>query len=165
MPRARGNRKIDNVRWVSFFNFTNTHAAGATVAVNMIGAGTAPETLMRVRGEFSAVIDSTNEPGKALRVTAGMIVVPDGTGTTVLWEPNGDAAAPWFWYASFALFYDESVVNAVAYGGSFARIGIDNKAMRRVRPDEEIQLVVTNTTISGGTGINWAMSARTLFGS
>jgi len=164
MGRRHG-KKIDVTRWISLFGFTNTHAAAGSVGVNLLAAGTIPETLMRMRGEFFCTIDANQAPAILMRITAGVIVVPGGQSTTVLHEPNGDADAPWLWYTAFALSHEEAVTDVIEFGGGHKRIEIDSKAMRIIRPDQELQLVVTSTTLGGGADVNWAFSARGLLGS
>ncbi len=165
MANRRSGKKIDNVRWLSFFQFNSTMVAGS-VAATVLAAGVSPETLLRIRGEFCAYLDAALSPGRGLRLTAGMILVPDGTGTTVLWEPNGDAAAPWLWYSAFFLGYEEYVVDVIDSPViSAKRVEIDNKAMRRIRPDQELQIVVTSNTIAATANVNWILSARGLLGS
>ncbi len=165
MAQRRGVRKIDNVRWTSFFNFSTALAVGS-VGLNLKAVATVPETLLRIRGEFCAWIDGASAPAKALRLSAGIVVVPQGTAASVLWDPNADSNAPWLWYTTFLLGYEEMVTDVIDVPViSAKRVEIDNKAMRRVRPDEEIQLVVTNNTIAGAGAVNIVMSARVLFGS
>ncbi len=164
MARSRV-RKIDNLRWGLIDENVLALAAGSA-AKNIASALTVPETIMRFRGNVAAWLGGSGAPGRAVQVTAGMWIVPEGTGTTVLGDPFNDGNADWFWHLSVPLAYDEMVTDVVDVPGMTSyREVIDSKAMRRVRPDEEIQLVVTNITISSASAIDFALSGRILFGS
>jgi len=92
-------------------------------------------------------------------------LVPEGTGTTVTWSPITDSNAPWYFYTRFHLGYEEAVVDVVAYEGMGAyREVIDAKAMRRIRPDVEVQLVIEQATVGSAHAIQLGMAGRTLFG-
>jgi len=97
-------------------------------------------------------------------VTAGLILVPEGTGTTVLWSPFTDGDAPWIWYDSSLLAYEEMVTDVVDIPLMTAsRRVIDNKAMRIIR-NQEVQFVVENTTIGSAASCNARVAGRVLSG-
>jgi len=80
-----GNRrvkKIDNLRWTSSSFFTSGLTAGS-VAATWISTGTAPETIMRTRGSLLCALDGVAAPSVFIDVAIGLILVPEGTGTTV----------------------------------------------------------------------------------
>ncbi len=130
-----------------------------------MAAGTVPETIMRTRGELVGYIDGASAPGKLVHFAVGMILVPEGTGTTVLWSPITDANAPWFWIEQFHLGYEEMVTDVVDVPGlSIFRKEIDLKAMRIVRPDVEVQLVFENVTLLSVAAVNVRVSFRMLLG-
>ena len=100
-------------------------------------------------------------------VTVGLIQVPEGTGSTVLWSPLTDGDAPWIWWDVFHLVYTEQVADAVVSSAAFAaRRTIDSKAMRKLR-NTELQVVMENTTIGGltATSVHTIGSMRVLAGS
>ena len=160
---ARPPKKIDNTIW-ELSNGSGTFAAGA-IAFNFSSVGTAPTTLLRIRGEVVAYVDGASAPGKLVEVTWGIILVPEGSGTTLQFNPVTDANAPWLAYGQGFVGHEEMVVDAVGVEGlSMFRQRIDNKAMRRIRPDVEMQLVVANTTVLTASSINFAYSMRWLQG-
>ncbi len=163
MARSRHVKKIDNVRWVRTNGSALVLSAG-TIGVVYILVTTLPETLMRIRGEAFVRIDAAGGPGRLVLATMGIIKVPEGTGATVLYDPQSDGDAPWVWHYQTFVGYEEAVTDVVDYGGAVSRIVIDNKAMRRTRPDEEYQFVVTNTTIAGSSAIDVAFATRNLVG-
>jgi len=164
MARRREGRKIDNLRWNRAHGSALALSAG-TAAVALISVTTLPETIMRIRGNVLTYLDATQAPGGLVLVSMGIIKVPEGTATTVVYDPQADSDAPWLWYSNFHLGYEEYVTDVIdAPGASSMRVIIDNKAMRRTRPDEEYQFVVTNTTVGGAAAINVAYATRILIG-
>ncbi len=161
----RRAKKIDNVRWA---NFSNVFAAmpASTVGFTAFTAGVSPETWMRLRGSLLCYDDGLSGPGPLAQISAGLILVPEGTGTTVTWSPFTDAEAPWIWWTSFFIGYEEMVTDVIDVPGitSYREI-IDNKSMRRIRPDQEVQLVAENTTQLAAESVNLCIQGRVLLGS
>ncbi len=165
MARSR-SKKIDNLRWIGYSVVSNAQAAGA-IGIAAISATSTPDTIMRTRGTLMCLLDGVNAPGVGAVVGIGMAVVPEGTGSTVLWSPLSDRNAPWFFYDIFTLAYEEAVVDAVAYqGASVYRAVMDSKAMRRSPPDTEVQVVFEQATTSGlaAAEINATVQGRVLVG-
>ncbi len=167
MPnRGRHAKKIDNVHW-TFGSWQAASFTAGTVAVNVLSAQHLPETLLRIRGEQAASIDGTAAPGVGIALAMGIIQVPEGTGTTVLWSPITDGDAPWIWWDIFHLQYEEMVIDVIgAQACLSARRVIDSKAMRKLR-NTELQFVAENATIAGfnAGGVMLYGSARFLAGS
>ncbi len=120
---------------------------------------------MRTRGEVLVGLDSAQSPGASVLISMGMVLVPEGQGTTVIWDPFSDSEAPWFWFKEVTIGYEEMVTDVIANQGiQFARIDVDSKAMRKANVDEEVQMVVTNTTESGAMSTNFWYGLRWLQG-
>ncbi len=165
MARGSHAKKIDTVHWTYGSFSALAVAAGASVAVNVLAAQHLPETLLRIRGEWIGSFDGAQAGGELSSVSAGLILVPEGTSTTVLWDPIGDGDAPWIWWDTFNLGYEEYVSNVVqADVISSARRVIDSKAMRKIR-NTELQFVMTNAAIAGSAALNVAGAVRVLAGS
>jgi len=165
MAHPRGKKKIEAIRWVGFQANALAMATATPVGVTMITAGTLPETIMRTRGQLFAGVDGLTPPARLIDVAVGFILVPEGTGTTVLWGPITDPNAPWFYYSRFVLGYEEAVVDVVDYPGyTTYRETIDSKAMRIVRPDHELQVVFEQLTIANALPCNVSVSGRFLNG-
>jgi len=93
-----------------------------------------------------------------------MILVPEGTGTTVLWSPFTDGDAPWIWVDYHHLGYEEMVIDVIDVPGITSyRSTIDSKAMRIVR-NQELQLVAELTNITGTVVANITAMVRVLAG-
>ena len=107
-----------------------------------------PETLLRIRGEWAVQLTGAQAPGVGVSVTCGVVQVPEGTGTTVLWSPGTDVDAPWIWWDTMAMLYAEPVLDAIGTAMAGARRVIDSKAMRKLR-NTELQIVFENSTITG----------------
>ena len=159
MARRRSGKKIDNLRWLGFGQQFFAQAAG-TAGVTILSATTMPDTIMRTRGSLLAYVDAASAPPKAGDIAVGMIVVPEGTGSTIT-----DANAPWFWYSRFTIGYEEMVTDVISVQEAQGyREVIDSKAMRRSPPDTEVQLVVENVTIAGAIAVNVSVLGRILVG-
>ena len=162
MAHTRG-KKIDTVHW-TYGSWDFPAQAAGTAAVNVLAAQHLPETLLRVRGEQVCYADSTQAPAKLASIGIGLILVPEGTGTTVLWSPITDGDAPWFWVDYFMIGYEEMVTDVVGVPGiTSARRVIDSKAMRKNR-NMEVQAVVENATVIGAINVNVEGQARFLAG-
>ena len=164
MARDRGRgRKIDNTHWIAALSSFGAIAAG-TSALTAFAAQHLPETLLRLRGELLAGFDGVPDVGDEIVVGAGLILVPEGTGSTVLWSPLADSDAPWIWIELMQFIFEETTANTdpIQAGLSVRRV-IDNKSMRRIR-NQEVQVVVENITVGTAQAMNVAVNVRGLFG-
>ncbi len=163
MVRRRSGRKIDFTHWTNFSVTQLAQSAGA-VGIMVAAATHEPETLLRTRGNLLSFLDGSLAPGRLVEIVVGLILVPEGTGTTVLWSPATDGDAPWFYWTGFQLGYNEGVTDVVDIPGATSyREIIDDKAMRIIR-NQEIQMVVENTTLETASSVNTSMSIRMLAG-
>ena len=163
MARRRSGKKIDFVHW-TYNSAANAAQAAGSSALTWSAAQHDPETILRFRGHLSAFKDGVGTPGQWASIGIGMILVPEGTSTTVLWSPITDGDAPWIWVSYFELAYEEMVTDVVDVPGmSSYRETVDNKAMRIVR-NQEVQIVAENATLGSALSVNWALSGRVLTG-
>ncbi len=150
-----------NRHWSTYSKSFLAFGSG-TIAATVAAVGTSRETILRTRGNLYCQIDAVSAPGGLVEISLGMILVPEGTGTTVLWSPGTDVDAPWFWYDRFAVGYEEAVTDVIAYaGGGMYRNVMDSKAMRIVR-NQEVQLVAENATAGTALAVNIHVCGRFL---
>jgi len=91
-------------------------------------------------------------------------LVPEGTSTTVLWSPVTDSDAPWIWWDTLHLMYEEYVVDVIqSVLTSSARRVIDSKAMRIVR-NQELQYVVETVNLVSSAPTSIISQVRILSG-
>ena len=160
---ARHAKKIDMVHW-TYGSFSAAGLSAGTVAETVYAAQHLPETILRTRGEIVVYGDGALGSGLSCAVGVGLILVPEGTGTTVLWSPITDGDAPWVWVDYFAIGNEESVTDVVNSPVLIAaRRVIDSKAMRKVR-NRELQAVTENATVQTGLAINMIANVRQLAG-
>jgi len=165
MPARRRGKKIDYTRWVSTGAIGVLALSAGTDGQLALTTGVRPETLMRTRGQLVVTLDGVQAPTSLLDVAVGLIKVPEGQGTTVVSSPITDGNAPWLYYERFTIGYEEMVADVIDIPSlTIFRAEIDSKAMRIIRPDEEVQFVVEQATISGSAAINVAASFRFLLG-
>ncbi len=163
--RPRGHEKsIDVVRWAGAHHQFNAQGAG-TIAQLMVSDGLT-EILLRIRGEIVCFMDGASAPAKLVRLGIGALVVQAGSGTTVIQSPLSDGDAPWLFYETFDIGYEEMVTDVIDVPGitSFRKT-IDSKAMRILRPGREVQLVVENITLGSAASVNLGFGFRMLLGS
>ncbi len=162
--RGRLPPKIQNLRWGGASHVFSALSAG-TAAQTMITSAATKDTVMRIRGELIGHIDGAAAPIKLVDIGIGAIVMPEGQGTTVLSSPISDDDAPWLFYERFVIGYEEMVTDVIDVPGltSFRKT-IDVKAMRILRPDRELQLVVENATLNGAVSVQVAFVFRALLG-
>ena len=165
MARQRAAKKIDTTRW-ALTNASFLAFSAGIASVTLLGSfSTVVETIMRTWGELLAFVDGASAPGKLVRIGVGFILGQSGQGTTVLTSPLTDGQGAFFWYEVFTLGYEEMVTDVIDVPGiSSYRVPIDSKAMRTVRPDQEVQCVVENITIGSAAAVNILVNARILLG-
>ncbi len=112
----RHGKKIETVHWTPAIDSTASLSAG-TVAVSLLAAQHLPETILRMRGEWSCWLEGAQTGGAGIAMTAGIVLVPEGTGSTVLWSPITDGDAPWIWWDTFMLSYEEYVTDVIWNSG------------------------------------------------
>ena len=162
--RGRHEKKIDTVHW-TYGSFTSGSFAAGTSAVNVNPAQHLPETLLRIRGEWTGFLDGAGAPTRHVAVGVGLIQVPEGTGSTVLWSPITDGDAPWIWVDYAILAQEEMVIDVIAVQELLGvRRVIDSKAMRKMR-NTELQCVFENATIDTASAVNIDGQVRVLAGS
>ncbi len=161
---SRSQPRIRNLRWDGALHSFAAFGAGTSAQV-MVTAGSDTETLMRIRGELICYKDAASTPGLSAQIAIGAIVMPEGQSTTVVSSPITDDTAPWLFYETFVIGYEEMVTDVVDVPGlSSFRKTVDVKAQRILRPDREVQLVVENVTITGATTVNLMFAFRALLG-
>ncbi len=164
MAHRRSGRKIDFVHWTGFSAQSSAQASGSTVGVTLFAAQHEPETMLRMRGQAFAFADGTGAPSRMSALCMGIILVPEGTGTTVLWSPAADSDAPWIWTWDAVIANEELVVDVIAVQEMLGqRTVINSKAMRILR-NQEVQVVFETTTLTSAISINSGLLGRLLAG-
>ncbi len=149
MARRFQEKRRRNYTWAMDTASFTAQAAGTQAA--QLFATTDVSTLMRIRGSLLSYVDTTQAPGGLSQISMGIYIVPAGSGTTVTVDPFGESSYPWLWFTSFFLGYEEYVTDVIDCPGATSfRQEIDSKSMRKLKNDEEGQIVITNTTIAGG---------------
>ena len=160
--RFVARRRPINRHWTGFTGGALALSAG-TIGVQLATIDHITETLMRMRGSLIGYIDGAQLGGQLCRVAVGVNLVPEGTGSTVLRTPVADADYSWIYWTNFTLGYEEMVTDVVDVPGiSSHREVVDNKAMRIMRPDQELQVVFENQTLAMAVSVNLHFSGRLL---
>jgi len=161
---GRHEKVIDSTRWAGASHLSLAQNAGA-VAQTMITDGLT-ETILRIRGEIVSLMDGNQASGPLARMGIGALVVQAGSGTTVIQKPLTDPDAPWLFYETWVIGYEEMVVDVIDVPGlSSFRKTIDNKGQRILREGREVQLVFENLTLNAAATIQTSFVFRALLGS
>ena len=162
--RGRHQKTIDTVHW-TYGSFSAFSLAAGTIAVNVLPAQHLPETILRMRGEWTCNPAGVVGPDQSASIAVGLILVPEGTGSTVLWSPITDGDAPWIWWDTMQIVYSETVTDVIAVQGVMSgRRVIDSKAMRKVR-NTQLQFVAENATLQSALSLDVVGAVRVLTGS
>jgi len=148
-----------------------TFSAGAALAQTTLSpAGVAlftagnSQTIVRTRGELLVWLDAAPAAGDLVRWAAGMHIVPPDFGSATTASPIADPNySNWFWFATGSLASEDTAV-ADTLGIKATRVIIDNKAMRRLKADEQIQIVFEQETIGTAQAVNFSANLRILTG-
>ncbi len=144
--RGRSGRRTD-YDWEGAI-IAQTSLNAATVVEFSLFVADSAETLVRMRGEVTAHLDQTGSTAAdAATIGFGLIVAP--TGATVAVSPVTDPGANWLWHTFITLATEFAVASGNNEILAAARVEIDNKAMRRLREDETVFLVVENSSLNG----------------
>ena len=138
-------------------------AAGSTSQAAIVASDKA-ETLIRVRGDVAVWLDATGSAiGDLVQVAWGLIVAPRGS--TVGSLPISDGNANWLAYGTACLFTELALATRTTWDeGMIRRFLVDNKAMRKLREDEDVFFIVQTADVVGAAAVNIAASLRFLTG-
>ena len=162
-PFRGGQRKLKNrYQWELSTGVFAAQAAGQA-ELQFSTVGVLQSTLVRIRGEVLCLIDGVQALGGLVTIYYGIILVSEGSAANPRYDPLADANAPWLLYGTGVLGYEEAVTDVIDVPGitSFRHV-IDNKAMRIIRPDQEMQFVMRNSTTATAISVNMAYSLRWL---
>ncbi len=163
MARGRSGRRAD-YSWNGLCGaLENIGEANQLVSIAIFaGAG----TVMRTRGQVLVQFDGAADGNKKC-VAAGLIIGTDAqvtAGPTAFSSPISNLDAEWLWHGFFPLMA-QAATEVDAEGSKVMRLEVDSKAMRKVKQNEQMVLVVDGSNISGAPVADLAFGIRTLFAS
>ncbi len=162
MARKTSGRRAD-MRWTFGTHVADSVAAGTGSQAVIVTSGTISQTLFRIRGWLNVSLDAAaGAAGDILSVGYGLLVQQGGATATSL--PLTDGDAPFFWYQAFHLVRVEAVAGGAADVSSIVSIPIDGKAMRVIRPDQEIVSIFETSDVAGAPAWTGTVSSRFLLG-
>jgi len=161
--QRRSGRRTD-YRWSgSTFAFPAVATANLT---QIIFNATAATTLMRSRGAvLLSLIDQAVGDQKV--VGLGLIVVTEAAvaaGGSALPSPISVPEAEWVWH-QYVPLQSQTVTEDPSTGEGTARIIIDSKAMRKMKPNESLVLVLDAADLAGSVSAMVTGGIRALSGS
>ncbi len=149
MARNRG-KVIDRKEWNGMGSAQETISTVATTVLGSLSFAI-PATILRIRGSVYVFFDATQQAGDLMRCTFGIAKVSTDAltlGATALPDPAGDIDFPWMWWAQITL-NSTVAADVSSYGQSNQIIEVDSKAMRRIKPNESLVMVVETANAVG----------------
>ena len=172
MANRRGRPFARSVRRGTFWDGVSVDALVTSGTQNVIAAvseaileGIPNPTIVRCRG---SLLIATVSPGVSARahMTMGLIVADSRAfAVPAVEQPLTDIGSDWLWWTSESLIADGTGVTPLDEAGLsvFARVNIDNKAMRKVQPNQVIALVLQNGVVNSSMQIRVTGVLRFLF--
>ena len=162
MANRRGRPIVRSARRATFWEGINFDALVASGTKNIIGAITEANlenvpnpTIVRCRGAiFNAVVSPT--AGARAHMTMGLIVMDSQAfAAAVAQNPLGDIGSDWLWWTNVSFLADGTGVTPLDEAGLsvFNRTEVDNKAMRKIQPNQTLALVLQNNVVGGTMSI------------
>ncbi len=163
--RARGRGRKTDLRWLLTAFTSLNQSAGSAAQAELTVEGISSETLFRIRGNWRTWLDtSASSAGDVVRVAIGILLQQSGATATSL--PLTDGEAPWVFFDVVTLGTESAVgAGAATLGVSSHLAVVDNKAMRRIKPNQTFVCVVETTDVIGAPVINTVFDGRMLVGS
>jgi len=124
-------------------------AAGGSAQDALVGT-TTPGTLVRTRGQIMVMLDGGAVAGDFVAVGWGLIIAPTGTtglGSIPLTDPDGN----FFGYGLCIVGTEGTQEDQQS--GNF-RFDVDVKAMRKMKKDESVFVVVETADVQGAPAVN-----------
>ena len=144
---SRG-RKIDFKQWSAAPGLIFSSAA-AGILIGGSLAFTFPATILRWRGVVTAMFDETAVAGDQVKLTYGIGVFNTASVTAIsLPLPAADTDYPWVWWNQMFL-QQKGTGDEHAWGANNQKLEIDSKAMRKIKPEESLLLIVDRTNLVG----------------
>ena len=162
--QARGGRRPD-YQWTGLAVFVASTLS--STAANFMGSsglgGNISGTIARVRGDLSVYLDVGAADESAV-AAMGLIVGNDDqvvTGSAAFPSPVIDLEADWL-YHTFLSLKSITGTQSDVLGGQVARREIDSKAMRRIKPNDNLVCVGAVTIQSGAPTVDFMGAIRVL---
>ena len=124
-------------------------------------------TLIRIRGSALMYLTAVGASGAQTIVSMGIIIqsaaaVAAGVGSMP--SPFTDIGSDWVWHQQVPLALRGTLgSDNEALGGHVARIEVDNKAMRKIEPNQALVLIVENVALTSTATFQLTTAFRFLF--
>ena len=166
MARARQSGRRTDYTWQGDSGwFATAVAAAGSLGNTAIVTFNEPGTIVRIRGSGLAQLDQGGADGAAVYAMGLMVVSDDQNtaGVTAIPSPLEDKDGDWIWHRSGVL-RTITGTDSDTYGSQVDRFEVDSKAMRRVKQNDVLAMVVDMANFTGTNTVDAAASFRVLFG-
>ena len=124
-------------------------------------------TLYRLRGEVLAHLTTSVAANAVKALGIGIKVVSQdavSSGAGAMAKPLANLSADWIWHG-FILLTRNTTTETESAGLVSQRLTIDSKAMRRMKPNQSLVLVIDPVNLAGSETAEVSFGVRALFGS
>ena len=141
-------------------------ANGASTGIFTLVTLNIPATLMRVRGNLLVMMD-VGAANDTMSVCAGIYIASDAqvtAGAAAFPSPFSIPEADWLWHQHLLLRSESGTqADADQLGGQIVRTEIDSKAMRKIRPNQNLMMVFDGAQLAGTPTYDIMVGIRALF--
>ncbi len=161
MPRGKRSGRRPDYEWQGLaFSLNSIAEANVFQGVAVVNGAA---TLMRVRGEILASIDAPTD-GDQKVLGFGIMIVTDAqlaAGPTSVPSPLTVMDGDWLWHGFIPLVAQAANLEHTVAG----RLTIDSKAMRKLKPNDNVVMIVDGLNIAGTPVADATLGVRALFAS
>jgi len=170
--RSVGRTLVRSVKRSTFWEGGSTQFSIPTASVAVATVVTEAElenipnpTLIRIHGSVLISVTARTAAADSAVISMGMILqsaaaVTAGVGSMPL--PFTDIGSAWIWHRQVLVRSLIAPPNGTDLAGN-VRITIDNKAMRKVNPNQALVMIVQNTVQTGTITVSISSAQRLLF--
>ncbi len=161
MARGRRSGRGPDYIWSGTGWFQQAQGSATAIGNTVIAVFNEAQTLVRLRGYASATIDPS-AAGDIIVISMGFILADDdavAAGAASIPSPTNDTDGDWIWHGWFPLHAEFSTGEGSDHN---VQMVIDSKAMRRVKPNEQLVMVADGQIFAGTPTADLVAGVRVL---
>ena len=161
---ARPGKKIDFKSWTDLLGISLSTAAASTILGTSLAFGS-PATILRMRGQILLNFDAAADNSRQ-NVGIGIGIISSdafAAGAGSVPDPLSETDYPWLWWSTIPLVNDLQIAGESLQLAVVARVEVDSKAMRKVKPGQSLAVIYQTSAAVSATNIQQA-NIRVLIG-
>ena len=139
---------------------TVVNLSADAIAIGPFFSAVESRTILRIRGSLTVGPDpnGTLANDDRARISIGVGVVSTDAaflGATAMPDPDAETSFVWLWYWSSVLIFGSTFTQEMlTAGGSFIRVDVDSKGMRKIKSGQSLVYVVQYVDITGAPPVD-----------